>query len=201
MKINQIVEGIEHNQGVAEGLADEFMKMAREKGYNPRLAGTPEQERERTQQMLAQRAKDRAEQERQSAQADAAKLPELKAEYERMKQEYESLGGSNWQYADREQNLSDRERKARSMEPALRNLAVKIHRAEQAAVTEGEPGDLEHKLNRREYNDDKIAGRYDPDEFDAMINRVKELAGRGPLVSIRGDDGITRNVPKKDLKK
>jgi hypothetical protein len=201
MKINQIVEGIESSQGVAEGLADEFMKMAREKGYNPRLAGTPEQERERTQQMLAQRAKDRAEQEKQIAQADAAKLPELKAEYEQMKKEYESLGGSNWQYADREQNLSDRERKARSMEPALRNLAVKIHRAEQAGVAEGEPGDLEHELNKKEYNDDKIAGRYDPDEFDAMINRVKELAGRGPLVSIRGDDGITRNVPKKDLNK
>jgi hypothetical protein len=66
---------------------------------------------------------------------------------------------------------------------------------------EGEPGDLEHELNKKEYNDDKIAGRYDPDEFDAMIDRLKELAGKGPLVSIRGEDGITRNVPKKDLNK
>ncbi len=80
-----------------------------------------------------------------------------------------------------------------------------IRKAEDQQATEtlgeGEPGDLGHQLNKKEYNDDKIAGRYDPDEFDAMINRVKELAGRGPLVSIRGDDGITRNVPKKDLKK
>ncbi len=66
---------------------------------------------------------------------------------------------------------------------------------------EGEPGDLEHELNKKEYNDDKIAGIYDPDKFDAMIDRLKELSDLGPLVSIRGDDGKTRNVPKKDLKK
>ena len=41
---------------------------------------------------------------------------------------------------------------------------------------------------------------YDED-WDEMIDRLKELAGKGPLVSIRGDDGITRNVPKKDLNK
>jgi hypothetical protein len=117
-------------------LAQQMMATARSLGMNPRLRGTPDQERERTQQMLAQRAKDREEQGRQAAQADADKLPELKAEYAAMKKEYESLGGSNWQYADREQNLSDAERKARSMEPQLRTLASRIHRAEQG-VTEG----------------------------------------------------------------
>lgn len=61
-----------------------------------------------------------------------AKLPELKAEYERMKAEYKSLGGSNWQYADREQNLTDRERKARSMEGPLNNLWRTISAAEKA---------------------------------------------------------------------
>lgn len=43
-------------------------------------------------------------------------------------------------------------------------------------VNEGEPGDLEHELNRREYHHDKIAGRYDPDDFDQMVLRVKKLA-------------------------
>jgi hypothetical protein len=47
---------------------------------------------------------------------------------------------------------------------------------------------------------DPVEADYD-EEWDAMIDRLKELAGKGPLVSIRGDDGITRNVPKKDLNK
>lgn len=46
-------------QALNESLADEIMAIAKAKGMNPRLRGTPEQERERTQQMLAQRAKDR----------------------------------------------------------------------------------------------------------------------------------------------
>jgi hypothetical protein len=47
---------------------------------------------------------------------------------------------------------------------------------------------------------DPVEADYD-EEWDAMIDRLRELAGKGPLVSIRGDDGITRNVPKKDLNK
>ena len=126
-------------QGVAESdLAQQMMALAKSKGMNARIAGTPDEERARTQQMLAQRAKERQEQEQQAAQADAANLPELKAKYEDMKKLYQSLGGSNWQYADREQNLSDAERKARSMEPELNRLAAQIHRAEKAkGVAEG----------------------------------------------------------------
>ena len=59
-----------------------------------------------------------------------AKLPELRAEYERMKAEYKALGGSNWQYADRDQNLTDRERKARAMEDPMNNLWRTIQSAE-----------------------------------------------------------------------
>jgi hypothetical protein len=66
-----------------------------------------------------------------------AKLPELKADYERMKAEYKSLGGSNWQYADREQNLTDRERKARSMEGPMNNLWRTISAAEKAQKSQG----------------------------------------------------------------
>ena len=113
-------------------LAAQLMATARSLGMNPRQAGTPEQERERTQQMLAQRAKERDAASAQAASDDARNLPQLKAEYEEMKKKYEALGGSNWQYADREQNLSSAEREARSMEPALRNLASKIARAEKA---------------------------------------------------------------------
>ena len=66
-----------------------------------------------------------------------ANLPELKAEYERMKAEYKSLGGSNWQYADREQNLTDREREARSMEGPMNNLWRTISAAEKAQKSQG----------------------------------------------------------------
>jgi len=135
MKINEILK----EQGVTEtSFADQIMAAAKAAGLNARVAGTPEQERARTQQMLAQRAKERQEREQQAALADIEKLPELKTKYEEMKKLYRSLGGSNWQYADREQNLSDAERKARSMEPELNRLAAQIHRAEQSqGVAEG----------------------------------------------------------------
>jgi hypothetical protein len=78
----------------------------------------------------------KSQQEKQLA-ADIAALPALKAEYESMKDEYKSLGGSNWQYADREQNLSDYERKARSMEGPMNNLWRKIQAAEKAQKEQG----------------------------------------------------------------
>jgi hypothetical protein len=67
---------------------------------------------------------------------DIAALPQLKAEYEDMKDKYKSLGGSNWQYADREQNLTDREREARSMEGPMNNLWRRINAAEKAQKSE-----------------------------------------------------------------
>lgn len=73
----------------------------------------------------------KAEHERQLADT-IARLPELKAEYERMRAEYKSLGGSDWQYADREQNLTDSERKARAMEGPMNNLWRQINAAEKA---------------------------------------------------------------------
>jgi LysM repeat protein len=50
----------DNKKNTNESLADEFMAMARAKGMNPRLAGTPDQERARTDAMLKQRAADRA---------------------------------------------------------------------------------------------------------------------------------------------
>jgi len=137
---------------ILEGLADDFMKMAKDMGMNPRRAGTPAQERERTQQIMAQRAKERAEQEKQIAQADAARLPELQAEYDDMMKKYQSLGGNNWQYADREQNLSDREREARAMEPELQRRRAQLARAKAHAgadktQTGNREGAEEHQNN------------------------------------------------------
>ena len=129
MKVTNLFESDFDRQPEPGSLADQLMKSAQAAGLKPRLAGTPEQERERSQQILAQRAKDRAAQSDQAAMSDAKNLSDLKAEFKTMKQRYQSLGGSNWQYADREQNLTDREREARSMEPALKKLAAKIGRA------------------------------------------------------------------------
>ena len=178
-----------------------------------------------------------------------ARLPELKAEYEAMRAEYKSLGGSDWQYADREQNLTDRERKARSMEGPMNNLWRQIQAAEKAqgqqGVAEGsgnigqqikalyqqiadqgddaiefmyydspifaqywdeyegdldsiiaevDPTELQVILDEltsaaedqgiAEAHQEKIGGRYEPDEFDAMVNRLKKLAGSGPMKTV-----------------
>ena len=123
MKINQVV---------TENLADQFAAMARARGMNVRIAGTPEQERERSRQRMAQRDAERAQADSDAAQADLAQLPELKAKYKQMKDEYDSLGGNNWQYADREQNLTDRERQARDIEHELNSLGNRIARAEKS---------------------------------------------------------------------
>jgi hypothetical protein len=73
----------------------------------------------------------KADQERQLADL-VARLPELEAEYADMKQQYKALGGSNWQYADREQNLSPGERKARDMEGPMNNLWRQIQAAKKS---------------------------------------------------------------------
>jgi hypothetical protein len=119
MKMNELVES----------LADDFMKMAREKGMNVRVAGTPEQEKQRTMDMLAKRRAEQEHRNREVTGQDHANLHQLEAEYEKMKNEYKSLGGSSWQYADREQNLTASERKARSMEDDLNRLHARIVRA------------------------------------------------------------------------
>jgi len=119
MKMNELVES----------LADDFMKIAKDKGMNIRVAGTPEQEKQRTMDMLAKRRAEQEHRDREAAGQDHANLHQLEAEYEKMKNEYKSLGGSSWQYADREQNLTASERKARSMEDGLNRLHARIVRA------------------------------------------------------------------------
>jgi hypothetical protein len=77
-----------------------------------------------------------------------ARLPELKTQYAEMQAKYKALGGSNWQYADREQNLSDREREARSMEGPMNNLWRSISAAEKAQKEQGVAEGSEDKIKQ-----------------------------------------------------
>jgi len=47
-----------------------------------------------------------------------------------------------------------------------------------------------------ETSNEKIAGRYEPDEFDAMMSRLKKLAGAGPLKTVYDPARrVYKNVP------
>jgi hypothetical protein len=55
-------------------------------------------------------------------------LGELQKKQGDMKKKYESLGGSRWQYADRDQNMTREEREARNMEGDMRDVQREISR-------------------------------------------------------------------------
>jgi LysM repeat protein len=80
---------------INESLADEFMAMAKARGMTPRLRGTPDQERERTNAMLKQRAADRA---------NAPKPPPIDAETRaHLQDQLKSLEAKfdpNYEYSD-----------------------------------------------------------------------------------------------------
>jgi hypothetical protein len=84
-----------NNNKTNESLADEFMKMAQAKGYNPRLRGTPDEERARTDAMLKQRAADRA-----AAPAPAAVSDEERAELQAKLKELQAQFDPNYEYSD-----------------------------------------------------------------------------------------------------
>jgi hypothetical protein len=47
-----------------------------------------------------------------------------------------------------------------------------------------------------EGDNEKIAGRHDPEEFDAMMGRLRQLAGSGPLKTVWDEKKrVYRNVP------
>ena len=58
-----------------------------------------------------------------------------------------------------------------------------------------------HRLHRAVTPDDldeqeKIAGRHDPDDFDNMVGRLKQLAGAGPLKTVWDPaKRVYKNVP------
>ena len=142
MKINELVQ----ENDMSSFLKD--LQKNNPKFKNLRIHGDPEHDELRRQD-AEKRETDRASAHQKSQDAEAqdhADLPHLEAEYAKMKKEYEALGGSDWQYADREQNLSAGERKARSMESGLHHLANRIRRAkkhgEQGVAGEITAGDM-----------------------------------------------------------
>lgn len=95
-----------------------------------------------------------------------ARLPELRAKYNDMRAKYKSLGGSDWQYADREQNLTDREREARSMEGPMNNLWRQIQAAEKAQKSESVSEGAMKDFAIQDVVDQLLDGDLDP--YDVM---------------------------------
>jgi hypothetical protein len=112
----------------------------------------------------------------QKIQKDIDNLPDLIAQYNRMESEYESMGGSNWQYADSEQNLSDEERRARNMETSMRQLANRIHAAKKAS---------EGKKENMNTNEAYINNAKDAIDILADIRAQSKLASRGEAEPVR----------------
>lgn len=87
--------------------------------------------------MMAERSKRMAVERRETAKKDAPNLPALEKQHAEMKSKYEKLGGNNYQYADREQNLSANEREARSMEHGMNALGRRIGEIKGAGYAKG----------------------------------------------------------------
>jgi hypothetical protein len=83
------------NESVEESLADEFMKMAKDMGMNPRLRGTPDEERARTDAMLKKRAADRA-----NAPKPASVSDEERAGLEARLKDLEARFDPDFEYSD-----------------------------------------------------------------------------------------------------
>ena len=88
--------------------------------------------REQTDALMAERRKKREVEQAEWAKKNAPNLPDMEKRHAEMKDKYKKLGGSNWQYADREQNLTDSERQARSMEREMNDLGRQIQQIKNA---------------------------------------------------------------------
>jgi len=87
--------------------------------------------------MMAKRRVERNAQALESAKKDAPNLSSLEKQHAEMKDKYQKLGGFNYQYADREQNLSEGERQARSMEGGMNQLANRIGAIKKGGYAKG----------------------------------------------------------------
>ncbi len=137
----------------------------------------------------------KADQERQLADL-VARLPELEAEYADMKQQYKALGGSNWQYADREQNLSPGERKARDMEGPMNNLWRQIQAAKKSQGM-AEEGYGNHPSQRV---DPRTGKRYVPPKSPLGKGVAEEAAGVGIITKQNSTVDVNKGTPRKNLK-
>jgi len=91
--------------------------------------------RKETEGRLAARKKESEDAERESAKRDAADLPNLKKRHAEMEETYNK--GKNYEYADREQNLSDEERSARDVKGSMTHLAQRIHNVKKHGFKQG----------------------------------------------------------------
>jgi uncharacterized protein involved in exopolysaccharide biosynthesis len=87
--------------------------------------------------MMAKRRAERNAQALESAKKDAPNLSALEKQHAEMKDKYQKLGGSNYQYADREQNLSEGERQARAMEGGMNQLGNRIGAIKKGGYAKG----------------------------------------------------------------
>lgn len=93
--------------------------------------------RKQTDALMAERQKKREAEEAEWAKKNAPNLPEMEKRHAEMRDKYKQLGGSNWQYADREQNLTDSERQARAMEHDMNYLGEQISKIKKAGYKKG----------------------------------------------------------------
>ena len=87
--------------------------------------------------MMAKRRVERDAKSLEAAKKDAPNLAALQKQHAEMQSKYQKLGGSNYQYADREQNLSEGEREARSMESGMNQLGNRIGAIKKAGFSKG----------------------------------------------------------------
>ncbi len=187
MKINDIIT--ESNEPPEGSLAAQLMATARGLGMKPRLRGTPDEERERTRQILAQRHKDNI----RANKVSPERIKELEDELEKLEKVYQDLGGSNWQYADREQNLTDVERRARAMEPTLNNLRRQINAHKEANDTELDEDSQEMMGPATEQPQFGMVG------FDGEQEQVQEtIVKKGDEYEVQSKSG--KNLGRSDTK-
>lgn len=160
-------------QGVAEGFADEFAKFAQEHGGKLRTGPQPTK----------------------PATVPAAH-PAEPIDRAALEQELKQLSAQldpNYEYSDDYSFWS----KQKAISDRIAGIKKKL------GVTEGDISQLEKDIAAAPVEpianmeaDEKIAGRHDADDFDSMVNRLKKLAGAGPLKTVY--DPQTRrykNVP------
>jgi hypothetical protein len=86
---------------------------------------------------LAARKRDREAKGLDDAKKDAPNLAKLQKQHAEMTEKFNKLGGSGYQYADREQNMSGDEREARDMEYGMNQLGNRISAIKKAGFKQG----------------------------------------------------------------
>jgi hypothetical protein len=85
--------------------------------------------------LMASRRKERNAQSKRAAKKDAADLPNLQKQQADMEATFNK--GKNYQYADREHNLSDEERTSRDMQGSMNQMAQRIQNVKNYGYKQG----------------------------------------------------------------